>query len=123
MEEPVWETNKIHAARVRQTAERGRALVEDLRYTLALSRLVRASRALLKRPRTRALLLSLETESSRNGRTGAILQRYQEGDRNENLNEKQVEADAVVGEPYPVALLLVLSILSIVGGAVYAVLR
>lgn len=50
VEEPVWETNKIHAARVRQTAERGRALVEDLRYTLALSqRLVRASRALLKR--------------------------------------------------------------------------
>lgn len=50
VEEPVWETNKIHAARVRQIAERGRALVEDLRYTLALSqRLVRASRALLKR--------------------------------------------------------------------------
>lgn len=43
------------------------------------------------------MLLSLETESSRNGRTGAILQRYQEGDRNENLNEKQDEADAVVG--------------------------
>ncbi|WP_254020343.1 hypothetical protein [Mesorhizobium escarrei] len=50
MEEPIWETTKIHAARVRQTAERGRALVDDLRYTLALSqRLVQASRALLKR--------------------------------------------------------------------------
>lgn len=50
MEESIWETNKIHAARVRQTAERGRALVEDLRYTLALSqRLMQASRALLKR--------------------------------------------------------------------------
>lgn len=62
---------QIHAARVRQTAERGTALVEDLRYTLALSqRLVRASRALLKRPTTRALLPSPETESSRNGRTG-----------------------------------------------------
>lgn len=91
MEEPIWETNKIHAARVRQTAERGRALVEDLRYTLALSqRLVRASRA-------RALLLSLETEQPK-WSDRAILQR-QEGDRNENLNEKQDEADAVVGEP------------------------
>ncbi|CAH2405325.1 conserved hypothetical protein [Mesorhizobium escarrei] len=50
VEEPIWETTKIHAARVRQTAERGRALVDDLRYTLALSqRLVQASRALLKR--------------------------------------------------------------------------
>ncbi|MGX9177607.1 hypothetical protein [Mesorhizobium sp. BHbdii] len=86
MEEPIWETNKIHAARVRQTAERGRALVEDLRYTLG--------RSVIRK-----------------------------GDRNENLNEKQDEADAVVGEPYPVALLLVLSILSMVGGAVYAVLR
>jgi hypothetical protein len=49
VEESIWETNKI-CARVRQTVEHGRALVEDLRYTLALSqRLVQASRALLKR--------------------------------------------------------------------------
>lgn len=50
VEESIWETNKIRAMRVRQTVEHGRALVEDLRYTLALSqRLVQASRALLKR--------------------------------------------------------------------------
>jgi hypothetical protein len=52
VQEPVWETAEIQAARVRQTTERGRALVEDLRYTLALSqRLLQASRTLVKRSR------------------------------------------------------------------------
>ncbi|CAH2402822.1 hypothetical protein [Mesorhizobium ventifaucium] len=45
------------------------------------------------------------------------------GDRDENLNEKQEEADAAVSEPYPFVLLLVLTVLSMVAGAVYAVLR
>ncbi|TIX58167.1 MAG: hypothetical protein E5V28_12190 [Mesorhizobium sp.] len=57
------------------------------------------------------------------GKNGLGRSLVRKGDRNENLNEKQDEADAVVGEPYPVALLLVLSIPSMVGGAVYAVLR
>ncbi|TIQ20060.1 MAG: hypothetical protein E5X51_18120 [Mesorhizobium sp.] len=65
VEEPVWQTTKIHAARVRQTAEHGRALVEDLRYTLALSqRLLQASGALLKRSRDQDVLPSLETETA-----------------------------------------------------------
>ncbi|RWK43035.1 hypothetical protein [Mesorhizobium sp.] len=63
--EELWETTKIHAARVRQTAEHGRALVEDLRYTPALSqRLVQASRALLKRSKDQDVLPSLETETA-----------------------------------------------------------
>jgi hypothetical protein len=57
------------------------------------------------------------------GKNGLGRSVIRKGDRNENLNEKQDEADAVVGEPYPVALLLALSILSMVGGAVYALLR
>ncbi|RWH82051.1 MAG: hypothetical protein EOQ86_08620 [Mesorhizobium sp.] len=66
-----------------------------------------------------ATKISTETQ----GKTGLGSSVIRKGDRNENLNEKQDEADAVVNEPYPVALLLVLSVLSIVGGAVYAVLR
>ncbi|PAP91492.1 hypothetical protein CIT31_33075 [Mesorhizobium wenxiniae] len=61
-----------------------------------------------------------ERDSGENGLGRSVIRK---GDRNENLNEKQDEADDVVGEPYPVALLLVLFILSMVGGAVYAVLR
>ncbi|CAH2405324.1 hypothetical protein [Mesorhizobium escarrei] len=45
------------------------------------------------------------------------------GDRDESLKEKQEEADAAVSEPYPFVLLLVLTVLSMVAGAVYAVLR
>lgn len=66
-----------------------------------------------------ATKISTETQ----GKTGLGRSVIRKGDRDENLNEKQDEADAVVSEPYPVALLLVLSILSIVGGAVFAVLR
>ncbi|RWK58474.1 hypothetical protein [Mesorhizobium sp.] len=66
-----------------------------------------------------ATKISTETQS----KTGLGSSVIRKGDRNENLNEKQDEADAVVSEPYPVALLLVLSVLSIVGGAVYVVLR
>ncbi|RWM90563.1 MAG: hypothetical protein EOR84_21670 [Mesorhizobium sp.] len=45
------------------------------------------------------------------------------GDRDEDLNEKQDEADAAVSKPYPFVLLVVLAVLSMVAGAVYAVLR
>ncbi|BCH16329.1 MULTISPECIES: hypothetical protein [unclassified Mesorhizobium] len=45
------------------------------------------------------------------------------GDRDEGLNEKQDEVDAAVSKPYPFILLLLLAVLSMVAGAVYAVLR
>ncbi|RWO34999.1 MAG: hypothetical protein EOS10_01560 [Mesorhizobium sp.] len=45
------------------------------------------------------------------------------GDRDQNLNEKRDEADAAVSKPYPFVLLLVLAVISMVAGAVYAVLR
>ncbi|RWM09913.1 MAG: hypothetical protein E5X53_34405 [Mesorhizobium sp.] len=66
-----------------------------------------------------ATKISKETQGG-NGLARSVIRR---GDRDENLNEKQDEADAAVSEPYPVVLLLVLSVLSMVSGAVYAVLR